>query len=192
MSETAERWRTVADDFTERVRAVPDDAWTRPAPCEGWDARDVVRHLVEWIPSWVRDRAGVDLPAGPSVDDDPVGAWQAVDDGVRRVLDDPELAGREADTPMGRTSVEKLLAMAGVSDVLIHTWDLARAAGLDERLDPGEVSRVLAGMSAVDEDIKGPSPPASRTRTRSSPSTSSPPRKPSPGCSVPRANPSTA
>ena len=49
--------RTAADEhrpspvFTERVRGVPPDAWDNPAPCEGWAARDVVRHLVEWFPA---------------------------------------------------------------------------------------------------------------------------------------------
>ncbi len=50
MSEIAQRWRTVADGFGARVDAVPDGGWERPTPCEGWVARDVVAHLVEWIP----------------------------------------------------------------------------------------------------------------------------------------------
>ena len=39
-----------------------------PAPPEGWVARDVVRHLVEWFPGFLQSGAGVRLPAGPSVD----------------------------------------------------------------------------------------------------------------------------
>ena len=44
MSESAERFRRVAAGFTAaRVReAVPEDRVERPAPCEGWFARDVV------------------------------------------------------------------------------------------------------------------------------------------------------
>ena len=47
--------------------------WDAPAPVDGWAARDVVRHLVEWFPAFLEGGAGVQLPAGPSVDDDPVG-----------------------------------------------------------------------------------------------------------------------
>jgi uncharacterized protein (TIGR03086 family) len=39
-------------------------------------------------------------------------------------------------------------------DVLIHTWDLARAAGLDEVLDPGEVARNVAGVEAMDPTVE--------------------------------------
>ena len=52
MSEFAARYRKIAGQFTDRVRAVPEDAWDHPAQCEGWLARDVVRHLVEWVPGF--------------------------------------------------------------------------------------------------------------------------------------------
>jgi hypothetical protein len=37
--------------------------------------------------------------------------------------------------------------------VLIHTWDLARAAGLDERLDPDEVHRQVAALEALSPEV---------------------------------------
>jgi Mycothiol maleylpyruvate isomerase N-terminal domain len=49
VSEISDRYRRVAGQFTQRVEAVPDGAWDNPAPCEGWVARDVVGHLVEWM-----------------------------------------------------------------------------------------------------------------------------------------------
>lgn len=68
MSDIAERYRRVAARFTARVNEVPDAAWESPAPCKGWVARDVVRHLVEWIPSFLAAAGGPPLPVGPSVD----------------------------------------------------------------------------------------------------------------------------
>src|SRR6266550_4748991 len=60
MSEAADRYRAVAEGFTRRARAVPETAWERPAPCDGWVARDVVGHLVEWIPPFLQSGAGID------------------------------------------------------------------------------------------------------------------------------------
>jgi uncharacterized protein (TIGR03086 family) len=156
MAEVAERFRNVAAAFTERVAAVPDDRWDAPAPCEGWVARDVVRHLVEWLPDFFHGRAGLPRPEVPSVDDDPLGAWAAVRDSLQAALDDPEVAGREFDTGMGAMTVADAMAGFGVGDVLVHTWDLARAAGLDERLDEGEVARIYAQMQPMDEMLRGP------------------------------------
>lgn len=153
MSETSERFRKVADTFTARVTTVPDSAWDNPSPCPDWVTRDVVRHLVDTT-NYFLGQAGVGPVEAPSVDDDPVGAWTAARDAVQAALGDPELATREYDTGMGRMTLEKMIGMFGVADVLIHTWDLARAAGLDDTLDPEEVRRVYAMMEPNDAMLR--------------------------------------
>jgi|GEM_PF-3684292 hypothetical protein len=45
-------------------------------PVAGWAARDVVRHLTGWFPGFLASSAGIDLPRGPSVQENPVAAWQ--------------------------------------------------------------------------------------------------------------------
>jgi hypothetical protein len=46
---------------------------TLPAePVAGWRARDVVDHLVEWLPEFLTSATGVVLDRGPSAADDPV------------------------------------------------------------------------------------------------------------------------
>jgi uncharacterized protein (TIGR03086 family) len=155
MGETAERYRTVARQLTERVVAVPGDAWDNPTPCEGWVARDVIGHMVEWIPAFLRSGSDVEVPEGPSVDDDPVGAWRALDDGVQSLLDDPNTAAMEFNHPRaGRHSLEDAIATFFLGDVLIHTWDLARATGGDESLDAEEVHRMFVGIEPYDEMLR--------------------------------------
>jgi len=154
MSEIAERFRKVADGFTRRVEAVPDSAWENAAPPEGWAARDVVRHVVEWMPTFLPPDAGVEFPPVPLVDEDPAGAWAAVRDGLQRALDDPEVAGREFEREhVGRSTVADAVDTFMTPDVLVHTWDLARATGLDETLDPDEVRRALASYESIDEEV---------------------------------------
>lgn len=153
MSEYADRYRKVAGAFAARVDAVPDGAWDAPAPCDGWVARDVVRHLVEWFPSMFLDPVEITLPAQPTVDDDPAGAWHVLDETIQRALDDPFVATREFEMRMGTFTVEQAVDMFATGDVLIHTWDLARATGQDERLDPDEVQTMYSGMTSMDEEL---------------------------------------
>jgi uncharacterized protein (TIGR03086 family) len=154
VSEISERYERVADQFTERVKAVPDGAWANPAPCEGWVARDVVGHLVDWLPALFFDRWGIEAAPIPSVHDDPVGAWDVVNRAIQAGLDDPEIAGRERDTPLGPATFEQTIDTICTGDILVHTWDLARATGLDETLDPEEVHRYLAGSEPYDEAMR--------------------------------------
>ena len=154
MTEIAERYRKVAGEFTRRARAVPAAAWDNPAPCEGWVARDVVRHMVEWMPGMVLAGVGLDWPKEPGVDDDPAGAWEAVSDAIQAGLDDPDIAGCELEMRVGRFTMEQAVDMFCTGDILVHTWDLARATGLDETLDAAEVHRLYAGMEPMDEVLR--------------------------------------
>jgi uncharacterized protein (TIGR03086 family) len=154
MSEISERYRKVASQFMQRAKAVPDGAWDKPSPCEGWLARDIVRHIVEWMPAFFLSYAAIEFPKTPSVDADPVGAWEVVSDAIQAALDDPDVAAREFDMPMGRLTLEQAVAMICIGDVLVHTWDLARATGLDEALDAGEVHRLVEAMEQMDEPMR--------------------------------------
>lgn len=40
------------------------------------------------------------------------------------------------------------------SDVFMHTCDLARATGQDERLDPGKCTELLEGMLPLDDALR--------------------------------------
>jgi uncharacterized protein (TIGR03086 family) len=154
MTEISERYRKIAGQFTQRVQSVPDTAWDNPAPCDGWVARDVVRHLVEWIPGFFGDGADLKFPSAPSVDDDPAAAWLALSDTLQAALDDPGIAAREFEMRMGTYRIDDAIATFCIGDILVHTWDLARAAGLDESLDATEVHRLFEGMEPIDEMLR--------------------------------------
>jgi uncharacterized protein (TIGR03086 family) len=149
----AERHRQVAGLFTERVRGTR--SWDAPAPVAGWAARDVVRHLTEWFPGFLASGAGIDLPRGPSADQNPVAAWQVHCDGVQAVLDDPQTAHRELANPhIGRLPLEIAIDQFYTADVFMHTWDLARATGQDDRLDQDFCAQLLAGMEPMEAIIR--------------------------------------
>jgi uncharacterized protein (TIGR03086 family) len=151
--EPAERHRQIAGLFTERVRGTR--SWDAPAPVEGWTARDVVRHLVEWFPAFLAGGAGIDLPKGPSVDVDPVAAWVAHSDGVQALLDDPDSADRKlTNQHIGTLALPAAIDQFYTSDVFMHTWDLARATGQDDRLDQDFCAALLGGMEPMDEVLR--------------------------------------
>jgi uncharacterized protein (TIGR03086 family) len=154
VSEVAERYDRVAGALSARVSAVRADAWDNPSPCEGWVARDVVRHLVEWVPSFFFSTWDIDPLHIPSVDDDPVGAWFALDSTLQVAVNDPAVVDAVRDTRMGKATFGATLDQIVTPDILIHTWDLARATGLDETLDPVEVHRMAEGMEPLDEMLR--------------------------------------
>jgi uncharacterized protein (TIGR03086 family) len=142
------RWAGV---FTERVRGVAPDGWDAPSPVEGWRARDVVRHLVEWFPAFLESGAGVRLPPVPSVDDDPVAAWTAHRDNVQALLDDPATADLVLRNPhTGDVPLPEAVERFYTADVFMHTWDLARATGQDDTLDEARCRELYEGMAPME------------------------------------------
>jgi hypothetical protein len=85
----AERHRRIANDFTAQVEQVTD--WDAPTPVADWHARDVVEHLVWWLPGLLSG-GGVDFPPAPRAVDDPPAAWRGHAATVQALLDDDDRA----------------------------------------------------------------------------------------------------
>src|ERR671911_325439 len=163
----ADRHRRYAGAFSDRVRGSRD--WTARAPVAGWTALDVVRHLVEWFPAFLTSGSDVRLPPGPSVDDDPVAAWQHQVDAVQAVLDDPATARRMLSNPhIGEVPLDQAIDRFYISDVFMHTWDLARATGQDDRLDPALCADLRPGIVQDEPELvaREPMPTAQRQHPR--------------------------
>ena len=154
MSEIAERYDRIADAFTARVTGVPPGAWTNASPCSDWTARDVVAHLVEVTRGMVTRLNGGD-PSPPDTDEDLVAAWKVESEAVRTGL-----ASDRSQTLVkgvgGQVPWEELIGTVLCADTLLHTWDLARATGQDERLDPEGVTAAHAFLTPNDAMLRGP------------------------------------
>ena len=152
MSEIADRYRRHADAFERKVVAVRPEQWANQSPCEAWDARGVVGHIVVMHGVMLRplDR---ELSSAPSVADDPVGAFRAARADIEAVLSDPALADRECDTPNGRMTVEQQIGDVVSDDLVLHGWDLARATGQDDTMDPDDVERLWSITTAIPPEL---------------------------------------
>ncbi len=145
-----ERARThlrVLRRFSDAVDAV-DDRWGVPTPCEEWDARDVLEHVIDFHDVMLLEPLGLQ-PHRP--DDDPEERWAATVDALeivlsRRDLFDGPIEVRETDdAPAATVDAARLVPMLS-PDVLVHAWDLARAVRADDQLDPELCARFLAQL----------------------------------------------
>ncbi|MDP9867770.1 MULTISPECIES: TIGR03086 family metal-binding protein [Streptosporangium] len=155
MSEIADRYARLAADFLARVQAVPEDRWNARSPCRDWTARDVVAHVVNGHRGILAAVHGVPLAPAHGVGVSPMAeapavrpgadlaaAFIACRDDMLATLRDPALATRRLPGgPLGPVPLEQAADVIGSLELLGHTWDLARATGGDEALDPDAVTR---------------------------------------------------
>ncbi len=149
---TATSYEAADRSLTAVLDAVPATAWSEPSPCEGWTARDVVRHMIDTQRDLLTGH-GLDLGPAPDVDADPAGAWREHAQRVAAVIADDEVAGRGYDGFFGPTTIGATLEQFYVWDMVVHRWDVARATGQDAALTDAEVDRVAAGADSFGEAL---------------------------------------
>lgn len=154
MSEISDRYRRRADAFEATVAAVPATDWGRPSPCAEWDARDVVRHVVDMHHVMLRPYGR--QPTATDVDADPLAAFRTARADVEAILDDPALADRETETPAGRMVGSQMIDGVVSEDMVLHRWDLARATGQDDTIEAAELERMWPRLQEIPDVMRVP------------------------------------
>lgn len=153
MSEVSERYKLLSDAFAAKIAQVSD--WDAPSPCAGWSARDVVGHVVQTQGMFL-GFVGEAMGELPSVAEDPVGAWDGARAKVQARLDDPGGAAAEFDGFSGRSTFEAAVDKFLNTDLVMHGWDLARAAGLNDDIAPEDITRIRAYMEPMGDALRNP------------------------------------
>jgi uncharacterized protein (TIGR03086 family) len=159
MTEPIDLFRRATAAFGTHVHAITATQWHDPTPCTEWDVRMLVNHVaVEqlWVPPLVAGMGVADV--GSDLDGDqlgqaPVGAWDAAVAGSSASFGAPGALEGTVELSGGpRATAEYCWEMT--VDALIHSWDLARAIGADETLDPELVVLVHARTLPMVEQLQ--------------------------------------
>ncbi len=162
------RFQRASTGFADRIRAVAEDQWDNPTPCPKWTARNIVGHVINEQRrnlALVRGRepeplhgVGVaEMGSLPTIepDADLAAAWDEVGQALSEAIDDPICLDVAMPTPMGPTPFRDIIDVLP-EDVLIHTWDLARATSGDEHLDQSLVEHVYEHLKPLDDALRQP------------------------------------
>lgn len=121
--------------FDHVIKLVPDKALAKQSPCADWKGIDVIAHVLGGVKSVQSATTIGAMPKSwPKPGNDPRAAWAKLRDQTLEALDQPGALDKTANTFFGPMTVDSFISFMG-ADLLIHTWDLARTAKVDERLD---------------------------------------------------------
>jgi uncharacterized protein (TIGR03086 family) len=142
--------------FAALVAGVGRDQWHHGTPCSQWDVRALVHHLLyeqRWVPPLLDgltveqvgnrfegDLLGNDTSAWP-------GLLASSIDQAHAAVAEPGTLGRIVHLSFGDVSGQEYVTQL-TADLAIHGWDLARATGQEDTLDPGAVALLLPWAEA--------------------------------------------
>jgi uncharacterized protein (TIGR03086 family) len=147
----AERHLRICKTFGNEVSTVGEH-WHSQSPCGEWDAREVLEHVIGFHDVLLLRPLGA-KPQRPK--GDPVGRWSATLEALGSVLSQPGLFDGPVDVPpVGNNPPTQIDAARLVPllslDVLVHTWDIGRAARHQVILDPEMCRTFLDGLPSDD------------------------------------------
>ena len=138
-------YRAALTPLTDTIASITD--WSAASPCEGWSALDVLDHVLMTQRGLLAER-GIALAPAPDIPADPAAAWAEHSTMVAGLLDDPAISGIAYDGFFGPTTLGETVDRFYVFDMLVHRWDLARAAGTDTSFTDAELDLIEASAAS--------------------------------------------
>ena len=143
--------------FEHVLKLTPEKAYAKKSPCTGWVGRDVYEHglgNVKMIHAFATTGKGP--KSTPKLGADPLGTWARLRDTTLDALDRPgaleEIAVDPFGPGFGSMPMDVLVGFMS-SDLVVHAWDLARTAKVDDHLDPALCKDALAAWKSLPEDV---------------------------------------
>lgn len=141
MSDVVGLYSRSLDAFGDLLRGVRTEQWSAPTPCADWSVRDLANHVLgenRWMPPMMAGRTVADVGdafEGDLIGDDAGRAWDEAADEALAAVREPGALERTVHLSFGDFSGRFYVGQV-LSDHVIHSWDLARAIGAGEALDP--------------------------------------------------------
>ncbi len=139
MTSTLNRFEAALDAFDSTVHPVTTEQLTDRTPCEEWDVRALLNHVVgeaAWMSPLLAGRTIAEVGdelTGDLLGTDPCAAWHHWSGAAHTAAAEAGAMNRTVHLSYGDEKSESYCEQV-TFDLLVHSWDLARATGRVDRL----------------------------------------------------------
>ena len=170
---TRECFLAALESTSKIVSSVDGDAWARPTPCDEWNVKDVVNHLVYenlWAIELFNGRTIEEV--GDRFDGDLVGnspneRYAETTAEVRSIINKPGSMDAVCHISSGPVPGSEYASQLFV-DALIHGWDIGVGSGQQVRLDSDLVIACMPLAQATREAVGEQGPFGTTVETQDS------------------------
>jgi len=139
-------WKQSASAFDQRWQAVQQDQWQAQSNCDGWNVQELCDHAIGAQVAFAGPVVGAEIAQGAS--------WPEVNAAISSALEQPGVLEGMIDHPAMGTVPKAMIFGIAATDMLIHSWDLARSIGADEQLPAEAVSACYSGLQMMPDEMR--------------------------------------
>lgn len=147
-------------DSTQRiVSGITESAWTNATPCDDWNVKDIVNHLVYenvWAVELLNGKSigeVGDAFEGDLVGQHPQQKYESTTKDVRMIIERPDSMSLVCQISSGPIPGSEYAAQLFL-DTLIHGWDIAVGSGQPGNLDSGLIEACIP-LAVITRDAVG-------------------------------------
>jgi uncharacterized protein (TIGR03086 family) len=149
-----ELFEASSDTFDDKLHQVPADGWRNATPCTEWDVHTLVNHVVgehRWVEPLMAGKTIADVGSeldGDLLGDDPTAAWHHATGPSHAAFAEPGAMDATVHLSYGDERAGAYCEQL-IFDNLVHAWDLARGAGVDDTLPPDLVEWGIGWVTPI-------------------------------------------
>lgn len=153
MADPIADYTTAADGFA-RVLAKCESGMDGQSPCEDWTAKDVVDHVFGGTAGFAEALGGSAPPADET--SDVATRYEGLRKALVAAAQQPGALDKMVPSPIGGEVPAGMMLGIYTTDTLVHTWDLAKAVGMEVELDADLLKRSWDGMLPIESIVRQP------------------------------------
>lgn len=156
--------RRAVELAARRIEHVTSEQLSLPTPCSDWDVRGLLNHMVGGNRRFAAVARGEPVPPATGeypdmLGEDPAGAYEASAREIVAAFDLPGALDRAYPVRIGDVPGPVMVRLRLI-DTIVHLWDLGRATGEGEELDPELVAAAdQAARATMSAAARGPGRP---------------------------------
>ena len=139
-------WQQAASAWDQSWQAAQPEQMQAQSTCSEWNVQQLCDHTIQTQATFAAGLVGAEVA--------PDAAWPEVRAAINERLQDPSVLEGTTEMPgMGEVPKAMVFGIAS-SDMLIHSWDLARSIGADEQLPAEAVQACYMGLQKFPEQAR--------------------------------------
>ncbi len=156
VSENLRNYTKALYGFDHVMKLTNERTWARKAPFPGWTGESIYVHVMDQVKQVHSQVTTGKNPKGSvNLGADPYRAWAKLRDQTLEKLDHPGVLQRLANEPFGPEfgsfPIDGFIGFMA-AELVPHTWDLARTAKVDDRLDRDLCKVALAEWKSLPKE----------------------------------------